>query len=44
LTTPQNAHEHQAKSKDDNYLFSPAIFDPKLSTEKSRGISSGAGL
>ena len=30
-------HEHQAKSKDDNYLFSPAIFDPDRSTEKSRG-------
>ena len=30
-------HEHQAKSKKDNYLFSPAIFDPNSSTEKSRG-------
>ena len=30
-------HEHQAKSKDDHYLFSPAIFDPNRSTEKSRG-------
>jgi hypothetical protein len=24
-------HEHQPKSKDDNYLFSPAIFDPNKS-------------
>ena len=30
-------HEHQAKSKDDNYLFSPAIFDPNRSTERNRG-------
>jgi hypothetical protein len=30
-------HEHEAKSKKDNYLFSPAIFDPNRSTEKSRG-------
>ena len=30
-------HEHQAKSKDDNYLFSPAIFDPNKSTGKNRG-------
>ena len=30
-------HEHQSKSKDDNYLFSPAIFDPNRSTERNRG-------
>ena len=30
-------HEHQAKSKDDLYLFSSAIFDPNRSTEKYRG-------
>jgi hypothetical protein len=30
-------HEHQAKSKEDNYLFSPAIFDPNKSTGKNRG-------
>ena len=30
-------HEHQAKSKDDSYLFSPAIFDPNKTTEKNRG-------
>jgi prepilin-type processing-associated H-X9-DG protein len=29
-------HEHQAKSKKDNYLFSPAIFDPNKTTEKNR--------
>ena len=29
-------HEHQAKSKDDNYLFSPAIFDPNRSTKGNR--------
>ena len=30
-------HEHQSKSKEDLYLFSPAIFDPNRSTEKNRG-------
>ena len=30
-------HEHQAKSKEDLYLFSPAIFDPNRSTGKNRG-------
>ena len=30
-------HEHQAKSKDDNYLFNPAIFDPGRSSNKPRG-------
>jgi len=30
-------HQHQAKSKDDNYRFSPAMFDPDLSSENSRG-------
>ena len=30
-------HEHQPKSKEDLYLFSPAIFDPNRSTEKNRG-------
>jgi hypothetical protein len=30
-------HEHQPKSKEDNYLFSPAIFDPNKSTETNRG-------
>jgi hypothetical protein len=30
-------HEHQPKSKQNSYLFSPAIFDPNRSTEKSRG-------
>jgi len=30
-------HEHQPKSKEDLYLFSPAIFDSNRSTEKSRG-------
>ena len=30
-------HEHQAKSMDDNYLFSPAIFDTGRSSNKPRG-------
>jgi hypothetical protein len=30
-------HEHQPKSKDDLYLFSPAIFDPNRSTKTNRG-------
>ena len=30
-------HEHQSESKKDLYLFSPAIFDPNKTTEKSRG-------
>jgi hypothetical protein len=30
-------HEHQPKSKQDSYLFSPAIFDPSLPTGKQRG-------
>jgi hypothetical protein len=30
-------HEHQSKSKEDLYLFSPAIFDPNKSTENNRG-------
>jgi hypothetical protein len=30
-------HEHEPKSKEDLYLFSPAIFDPNKTTEKSRG-------
>jgi hypothetical protein len=30
-------HEHQAKSKEDNYLFSPAIFVPGRSSDKPRG-------
>jgi hypothetical protein len=29
--------EHRPKSKEDTYLFSPAIFDPNKSTEKTRG-------
>jgi hypothetical protein len=29
--------EHQPKSKNDSYLFSPAIFDPNKSTEENRG-------
>jgi hypothetical protein len=30
-------HEHEPKSKEDLYLFSPAIFDPNKTTEKNRG-------
>jgi hypothetical protein len=30
-------HVHEPKSKKDLYLFSPAIFDPNSSTEKTRG-------
>jgi hypothetical protein len=30
-------HEQEPKSKEDLYLFSPAIFDPNRSTEKNRG-------
>ena len=30
-------HERQPQSKEDNYLFSPAIFDPNKSTGKNRG-------
>jgi hypothetical protein len=33
----RTCHEHEPKSKEDNYLFSPAIFDPGRSTEKNRG-------
>ena len=29
--------EHRPQSKEDPYLFSPAIFDPRNSSEKSRG-------
>ena len=30
-------HEHEPKSKEDLYLFSPAIFDPNMSTKTNRG-------
>ena len=36
LGATQLAPRRQAKSKDDNYLFSPAIFDPNKSTKGTR--------
>ncbi len=35
----RNCHRNEWLSKGDNYLFSPAIFDPKLSTETKRGVA-----
>ena len=44
LTFLRECHERPANSKEANYLFSPAIFDPNRSPGKSRGKDNTAYL